>query len=422
MKRGTIVVLLGCLLSLVTYLGVLRARLNMLNGISFVLILAYVYFNYGRLFATKVFLGSVLSFFAMLFWWYGIAAGSLGLIIYYALASALQFFCPFAFFAMLLCIANFKSYKRYVIFTMIIVFVSSVLTLRAGMNASRVLAGNAEALGAEAAADAAALTSAGVMGYGFVHAVPFMGLGLVAVWKNARTVYFRNVAVLLNLVLFAMVFRSGFSTAILMYATFLLFAMIGSRHVKVTALVGGMLLAVLVVLWKTGVVLAFLLAIKPYLGESAFTHKIDALEESRKDVQGSSYINGRWELYDISWNSFLEHPVFGNSKAQTGGHSAMLDSLARIGLFGTIVGLLPFVWAYRFALKSMPKANRWYLHIGWVGLLIFHFLKASAMTAQAYTCLVVLPVLLLWREEDYAYASAYARRYFRFPPRLVYFG
>jgi hypothetical protein len=75
--------------------------------------------------------------------------------------------------------------------------------------------------------------------------------------------------------------------------------------------------------------------------------------------------SGRLELSKISWNSFINHPVFGaggasdNSETQ-GGHSFFLDTLARFGVIGSFPMFAAFVWLTRAALHAWRrKTFRW---------------------------------------------------------------
>ena len=218
-----------------------------------------------------------------------------------------------------------------------------------------------------------------------------------------------------------MTVRSGFSTAIFMYAGLLLFGMFGSKYWKGTFFIGSLLFICMIVMWKVGLIYSALSAIKPYVGESHFANKIEALEESRYTHYGSSYINGRLELYKDSWDSFKRHPIVGNMQSRTGGHSGGLDMLAKYGIVGFSLFMLPFFSAFIVIIRCIPMSQRWYLCLAIGSYFIFYFLKAPAHKTQMYTLLTLFSVLVCLKKDQFQYTCSRIRRYLGLPPLLMGF-
>lgn len=98
-----------------------------------------------------------------------------------------------------------------------------------------------------------------------------------------------------------------------------------------------------------------------------------------------SYANRRYDLQRLSWHGFLERPIFGGgaynpgfteSTLKCGGHSMLLDLLAKEGLIGFVFYVLYFVLLYRFY-RLLPKSI---LGRGWPNpgiVYIFSFIVAS---------------------------------------------
>ncbi len=118
----------------------------------------------------------------------------------------------------------------------------------------------------------------------------------------------------------------------------------------------------IVALILTGVILfvfVFDQYILPYLENFIGVFESEAidtrlLELSKFTTNQASYegdIGSRWELYNMSWESFYDSPIIGSSDAKVGGHSYVFDNLGKFG----VVGLFGMIIMFRHINKSFYK-------------------------------------------------------------------
>ncbi len=167
-----------------------------------------------------------------------------------------------------------------------------------------------------------------------------------------------------------------------------------------------------------------LLAVRDMTENKEYRMKITAVIDA---VSGSSdsYCFYRKDLYERSWNAFLENPLVGFGvwdyiraiessdieKAESvGGHSQVLDTLGRSGLFGFSIFILGFVFLFRYlrAISSQFLGFRW-----WPTLYIFMFqaiLVSFLNPLRGYTVYTDLLLLIPGMACLFKESAAEARR------------
>ncbi len=70
----------------------------------------------------------------------------------------------------------------------------------------------------------------------------------------------------------------------------------------------------------------------------------------------SGAVQGRINLWRLSWNNFIHHPLFGTG-TNGGGHSFLLDTLSKYGLVGLLLAYLQYKTTYRLFVKPYLKTD-----------------------------------------------------------------
>ena len=127
------------------------------------------------------------------------------------------------------------------------------------------------------------------------------------------------------------------------------------------------------------------------------TKRID-IEESIMygEVQGGVAV--RQSLYAASFEAFFENPIMGVNDKKYGGHSALLDRLAMLGLLGFLPLSLLFYRIYKFTLKCLPKESRVYYKMGFLVGIIMLSAKNMFGWAMFFFMFFLLPMLIILQD------------------------
>jgi O-antigen ligase len=129
-----------------------------------------------------------------------------------------------------------------------------------------------------------------------------------------------------------------------------------------------------------------------------YVQKIKIMQEA---LQTGTVSGGtrRFDLYAESIAGFLQNPLFGNVSGLCGGHSAILDSLARFGAIGTIPWLMVIYCVYRQMRQTLYPSNPNGVALGAVFLIpwIFTMVVDPSIGRRVYAAyFIILPGLSLF--------------------------
>ena len=135
--------------------------------------------------------------------------------------------------------------------------------------------------------------------------------------------------------------------------------------------------------------------------------RLEALAGGESALQ--EFDDNRLELYLLSINTFLSHPLFGALTSGGGGHSFILENLARFGLVGAVI----FVTLYAVIFKKffLPYKNaKGYGYIVWVFVQTL-ILSTFNPGMWLYVLCLYVPVLLKFITGGEAHESALGSQY-----------
>lgn len=159
----------------------------------------------------------------------------------------------------------------------------------------------------------------------------------------------------LSVGIFVMLLMAEYTTALLLFllTTTLFFVKRNLRGRDVVILIS---IAFMLCIVFSDSVSEFLFWLGEQLDSDTFTPRLYALAGGRTGLENAE--DNRLELYTMSFNTFLRHPLLGtflNGGFGSGGHSFILDTLAQFGLVGAMV--MYFMYKRIYAIFYRPLKN-----------------------------------------------------------------
>lgn len=218
-----------------------------------------------------------------------------------------------------------KQHEFLIIAILAVILISSIATyqvLANDVNASRQLAG------AATEAERLLYYKKGVGGYGYIYLLVFLNYALLTSLKAKGMLPLKVAAITCMVINVLVIVISSYSTAILIQIVLIGLFLADRKSKRKT----------IVIFWGVAMVLFWLRDdIFRYLKDLA--DNMDLYYVSKRMGQllkadnNDSYDNlARSKLYMKSFETFLQHPFFGNN--DIGNHSQLLDALGKYGIFG----------------------------------------------------------------------------------------
>lgn len=142
--------------------------------------------------------------------------------------------------------------------------------------------------------------------------------------------------------------------------------------------------------------LGFLSSLFP---EGNVNDRIIDLEQSLISNEAQGDMEGRMSLYTSSVNDFVTSILLGSNN-KPGGHSALLDKLAALGLIG-IIPYIIFIWLqFKQMSKIIPRKNRLFYYEGFLAGIMMLTFKNMDSWEMWLMMFVMLPMLTLYLGSD----------------------
>lgn len=216
----------------------------------------------------------------------------------------------------------------------------------------------------------------GVSSYAMIHSIPFILPIIVFQIKQRQLLRNRLVWILLLMVLFFLEIKSSVTTTILLSILGISLSLFLSdnylRNFRI--LFGWGILFFLFVNEKN--LILVLEIIEPYFRDTAVHGKIFDFQDSMMYSRSVGQISNRESLYDISWNTFINNPLFGSSlNKDSGGHAFFIDHLARIGIIGCLPLFLFLFYHFKLIFSILNRNVRFYYMVGVIMFMLLGFTK-----------------------------------------------
>lgn len=100
---------------------------------------------------------------------------------------------------------------------------------------------------------------------------------------------------------------------------------------------------------------------------------------------------------------FCDNPLFGGG--EVGGHSIVLDQMARLGLFGFIPYFLMIFWTFKSWYAKLTKDSTWFYLIAWIGIVTQLAVKGLFGSSSWLYMFVIIPSFLLYKPDKNLYTE-----------------
>ena len=279
------------------------------------------------------------------------------------------------------------SYSKLIILAIIITMITTIIGCIQFPNAAREIA-----LLSSQDANSTIYDMRNIGGYSFVYCMVLLYPLLILSYKTERIHTVPTIVITL-LVLFTVIY-SEYTTALLLFiiTSFLFFT---KRNLSAKGILVLSVVSVLFLFVFSSVIVDFLHWLGDVLGSETMGARLDALAGGTSGLRNAE--DNRIELYQISINTFLKHPLFGYSLSKEGtmgGHSFILDSLANYGVVGGVMLFLMYRNIFvRFFMPFKEKLGFGYIIWTFIQTIILSIINTGMFLEVI--CLFV-PILLFW--------------------------
>ena len=237
----------------------------------------------------------------------------------------------------------------------------------------------------------------GMSDYNMPHALPVLVPGFVYAIKNTKKMmrYFLLISLI---ALFFIVFVSSSFTALLFVVISLLLSLIiNPDSIKTSSIrLITIMVILLPVLSSETVMLSALETADSIFPEESVAHrKITDIEESILYGDAEGGLENRQKLYDITLSEITGRLIIGTD-AGVGGHSALLDRLAVLGLVG-MIPLFLFVYNQIKHVRNKIKGPQLlYYYVGIIMAVLMMFSKNMSKWSMWFFLLFLLPGMIYY--------------------------
>ncbi len=155
-------------------------------------------------------------------------------------------------------------------------------------------------------------------------------------------------------------------------------------------------LVIMPLLFNDQFMLDFLNWLDGLLGyEGSFHKKVLTFQENIIYSGSQGSVNVRQSLYQKGIDAFFDNIIWG-AQGDVGGHSALLNRLASLGLIGFIPYVGFIIAQIKFTVLQIPYRNRLYFYIGLFGALLMFTTKGIADWDLFYFTFSFLPLAIIY--------------------------
>ena len=193
--------------------------------------------------------------------------------------------------------------------------------------------------------------------------------------------------------LFATIYISEYSTALIISVFSLSILFLPQRVTATNAIVIGIGLVLLIVVVSSALPVFFSF-VSDYTDSYTVSIRMEEISEMLSGQQTSGDGQKRITLWLKSLTNFVNHPILGTG-TKGGGHSLILDNLSKYGLFGLIALYLQFHSLYKLSVKLYRQSE---YHTLTLLMFIMNFILCIVNTLSVYgVFLLFFPLFMKYR-------------------------
>lgn len=244
----------------------------------------------------------------------------------------------------------------------------------------------------------------GLTDYILPHAMPVIIPGLVYVTISAKGRK-RIIYALILVAAWMLAYVSGSFTALLLSTITLFLSLLVSKKNKRKTIARLVVASVFLVPLASSSSLQFLIldGVQQLIPDDNIAYrKITDIEESIIYGDAEGGVGKRQEKYDQTISVIQNNLLVGTNEEKFGGHSAVLDRIAVLGLLGIVPYFLFIFFQLRFLIHYIGKTQRFYYYIGVFAALIMIMTKNMSYVSLWFMLFTLLPGILWIKDDEWA--------------------
>ena len=280
-----------------------------------------------------------------------------------------------------------KTYERltkFVLLLCLITAISSIAVLWSDPAAARFLATGIKDEYAEY------LNKRNVGGYDFIYSVVLLLPLIILMWKKKRLKTWAFVPLVVAIAMCVFLSNYAFALLLMIIASSALFFRKDAKTKPVW------IVLIVVAIFAFSAPLSYgLRQLSGIISNKALSGKIMDVARfiSGNDMTGEDG-RGRLELYRKSWKLFLQHPLFGcwyKGKSLWGGHSFILDTMAKYGIIGLACIVVMYISVFKLAIKPFTNGSvSLYVALTFVLAIFLSFINTGMWLNILVVCLPII--------------------------------
>lgn len=290
---------------------------------------------------------------------------------------------------------QYKSSRRVVIVSIILVYLITAVTTITGLsafpNASRLLATGGEYY--------KTFYPYNIGGYGFIYSLVLLHPLIVGVLRKKTNIFF---AIIFSCVAGFCIIKSAYTIALLLFVISLVAYLLPvSNEKKLNS--GRLVLFVIIIIILMALTVPILNALSEWeVIDEQVSQKIKDVVNvlTGNEVEGIG-AESRQKRYEMSFGAIAQNPILGlriGKAVKTGGHSFILDTIAKWGIVGMSFMTIFFMQFLQFYKKITAKSVAGYYSILFLVLVVV--LSALNPTFWEFELGLIAPLLLCELSED----------------------
>ena len=281
-----------------------------------------------------------------------------------------------------------KTISKYAVIISFLTIVCTIIALRVNPSIARLMASSTNF--ERGLSEIRVYQRMGVAGFDFSSVAMFFPVVLIAYYKELGNKISLLWFLFGFLLCFLFLYKVQSSTPMILSIVMTIISIfINDRTDRKFIFLTGILIVFMAYLFPV-----FLEIVAPYVGGTAFEGKVTGLTEFTETGQTSGEVLGRYELYQISMDSFSKNWLMGDARAYIGGHSFILDRLAEYGIIGVALLLFALYFAFKEVYQWLSIPYRYYYIICAIALLSYMVIKNVAGMDYWVYMFVFIPCLL----------------------------
>ena len=219
-------------------------------------------------------------------------------------------------------------------------------------------------------------TKMGVATYSFINSLPFLVIPVLFIFRTSKIRTHKIFMPVFLLLIIYTIYIASWGTALIFTIILGLIYLFNDSKKKfsIITITKGTVIFLLIVLSRSVVIP---LIAEMISGNSILSRKMSDIESSINSPTFTGQVAGRGDLYNISIDSFIEHPLLGNMKSKTGGHAYWLDHLARFGLIVTLIVIFLIYKLSNKMLLFIPYEFHKLHKLNFLSYILFGFIKGG---------------------------------------------